>query len=103
MWVELALFRGTCNPNGWFWWAIGDTGAQFVAHRTNTFPFYRDEGLNNILWLMPYGSSRRPLLYPGGASVVDGDTYGTNQYTPVSTATMRGDAARCPSRCTRPD
>ena len=79
--IILALFHET-QSNGWFWWSIGDSGAQFVALYKYTFNYLTNtKGLNNIIWLMPYSGSPTGSFYPG-ASVVDiagGDTYGTNQ------------------------
>jgi Glycosyl hydrolase family 26 len=90
--VILALFHET-QSNGWFWWSIGDTGAQFIALYKYTFNYLTmTKGLNNIIWLMPYSGSPTGSFYPG-ASVVDiagGDTYGTNQPFSSLYTTVKG-------------
>jgi hypothetical protein len=90
--IILALFHET-QSNGWFWWSIGDTGAQFIALYKYTFNYLTvTKGLNNIIWLMPYSGSPAGSFYPG-ASVVDiagGDTYGTNQPFTGLYSSMKG-------------
>ncbi|MGB7812349.1 MAG: glycosyl hydrolase [Polyangia bacterium] len=79
--IILALFHET-QQNGWFWWSIGDTGAQFVALWTYAFNYLtKTKGLTNIIWLMPFSGSPSAAFYPGKqyVDVSGGDTYGTNQ------------------------
>jgi hypothetical protein len=79
--IILALFHET-QQNGWFWWAIGDTGAQFVSLYTYAFNYLtKTKGLTNIIWLMPFSGSPSSAFYPGKAlvDVSGGDTYGSNQ------------------------
>jgi hypothetical protein len=79
--IILALFHET-QQNGWFWWSIGDTGAQFIALYTYAFNYLtKTKGLTNIIWLMPYSGSPNKAFFPG-STLVDisgGDTYGSNQ------------------------
>jgi hypothetical protein len=78
--VILAIYHET-QSNGWFWWAMGDTGVQFVSLWTYTFNYLtKTKGLTNIIWLMPFSGSVSSAYLPG-ASYVDisgPDTYATD-------------------------
>ncbi len=79
--IILAIYHET-QANGWFWWAIADSGAQFIALWKYTFNYLTaTKGLNNIVWLMPFSGSPSAAYYPGSAFV---DIGGPDQYTTPS-------------------
>ncbi len=79
--IILAIYHET-QANGWFWWAIADSGAQFIALWKYTFNYLTvTKGLNNIVWLMPFSGSPSAAYYPGSTYV---DIGGPDQYTTPS-------------------
>ena len=79
--IILAIYHET-QANGWFWWAMGDTGAQFIALWTYTFNYLtKTHGLTNIVWLMPFSGSPSAAYYPGKTYV---DIGGPDQYSTPS-------------------
>jgi beta-mannanase len=79
--VILAIYHET-QPNGWFWWAIGDSGPAFVNLWAYTFDYLtKTKGLTNIVWLMPFSGSPTSAYYPGKSMV---DIGGPDEYSQPS-------------------
>ena len=79
--VILAMYH-EAQPNGWFWWAMTQSGSSFTNLWKYTFDYLtKTKGLNNIIWLMPFSGNVDSAFYPGDGYV---DIGGPDQYTQPS-------------------
>ena len=80
------------QPNGWFWYAKGNSDQLIQMWRIMFDYLTQTKGLDNLIWIFPSSGSPNASIYPGTAysDLAGPDTYARNQPFTQLFGTARG-------------
>lgn len=80
------------QPNGWFWYAKGNSEQLIQMWRIMFDYLTQTKGLDNLIWIFPSSGSPNASIYPGTAysDLAGPDTYARNQPFTQLFRTARG-------------